>query len=70
MKSFGLRHGPPEVIAAIARGDAVDPALYYFRTAPRFATAHPSYSFLNRIVAVGTGDRRADGPIYEIHEVL
>ena len=26
MRSFGLRHGPPEVIAAVARGEAVDPA--------------------------------------------
>jgi Protein of unknown function (DUF3237) len=70
MKSFGLRHGPPEVIAAIARGETVDPARYYFRTTPRFETAHPTYAFLNRIIAVATGDRRADGPIYAIHEVL
>jgi hypothetical protein len=70
MKSFGLRHGPPEVIAAIGRGETVDPARYYFRTTPRFATAHPTYAFLNRLVAVASGDRRADGPIYTIHEVL
>ena len=70
MKSFGLRHGPPEVIAAIARGEAVDPARYYFRTTPRFETAHPMYAFLNRIIAVAAGDRRADGPIYAIYEVL
>jgi len=25
MTSFGLRHGPPDVIAAIARGERVDP---------------------------------------------
>src|SRR5260221_12922606 len=70
MKSFGLRHGPPEVIAAIGRGETVDPATYYFRTTPRFETAHPAYAFLNRIVAVASGDRRAEGPIYTIHEVL
>jgi Protein of unknown function (DUF3237) len=70
MKSFGLRHGPPEVMAAIARGETVDPARYYFRTAPRFETAHPAYAFLNHIIAVATGDRRAEGPIYAIHEVL
>ena len=70
MKSFGMRHGPAEVIAAIARGETVDPRLYYFRTTPRFETAHPTYAFLNRIIAVATGDRRVDGPIYEIHEVL
>jgi hypothetical protein len=70
MKSFGLRHGPPEVIAAIGRGETVDPARYYFRTTPRFATAHPKYAFLNRLIAVAGGDRRAEGPIYTIHEVL
>jgi len=70
MKSFGLRHGPPEIIAALGRGEAVDPSTYYFRTTPRFETAHPKYSFLNRLIAVATGDRRAEGPVYTIHEVL
>src|SRR5262249_61329325 len=70
MRSFGVRHGPPEVIAAIGRGEVVDPALYYFRTTPRFVTGDPKYAFLNRLVAVGSGDRRAEGPIYTIHEVL
>jgi Protein of unknown function (DUF3237) len=70
MSSFGLRHGPPEVIAAIGRGETVDPSTYYFRTMPRFETAHPTYSFLNRLIAVASGDRRPDGPIYTIHEVL
>jgi len=70
MTSFGLRHGPPDVIAALGRGERVDPATYYFRTTPRFQTAHPSYAFLNRVVAVATGDRRAEGPIYTIDELL
>ena len=70
MKSFGLRHGPPEIIAALGRGETVDPSTYYFRTMPRFETAHPGYSFLNRLIAVATGDRRAEGPVYMIHEVL
>jgi uncharacterized protein DUF3237 len=70
MSAFGLRHGPPEVIAAIGRGETVDPSTYYFRTMPRFETAHPSYSFLNRLIAVASGDRRPEGPIYTIHEVL
>jgi hypothetical protein len=70
MSSFGLRHGPPEVIAAIGRGETVDPATYYFRTTPRFETAHPAYAFLNRLITVATGDRRPEGPIYSIFEVL
>jgi hypothetical protein len=69
MRSFGLRHGPPEVIAALGRGEAVDPATYYFRTTPRFQTADPAYAYLNRLVAVASGDRRREGPVYTIHEL-
>ena len=69
MRSFGLRHGPPEVMEALARGEAVEPAAYYFRTTPRFETSHPKYAFLNRRLAVATGDRRAEGPVYTIHEL-
>jgi Protein of unknown function (DUF3237) len=70
MRSFGFRHGPPEVIAAIGRGESVDPSTYYFRTTPRFETGHPKYAFLNRLLAVSRGDRRATGPIYTIDEIL
>lgn len=70
MTSFGLRHGPPDVLAALARGERVDPQAYYFRTTPRFETAHPKYAFLNRLLAASSGDRRAEGPIYTIHEIL
>jgi hypothetical protein len=69
MASFGLRHGPPEALAALARGEVIDPSSYYFRTTPRFETAHPKYAFLNRLLAVSTGDRRPGGPIYTIFEV-
>src|SRR5262245_28570751 len=70
MSAFGMRHGPPEVIAAIGRGETVDPSTYYFRTILRFETAHPTYSFVNRLVAVASADRRPEGPIYSIDEVL
>ncbi|NUP07447.1 MAG: DUF3237 domain-containing protein [Polyangiaceae bacterium] len=69
MRSFGLRHGPADVIAAIARGESVDPASYYFRTLPRFETGNGRYAFLNRLLAVSTGERRPDGPVYAIHEI-
>jgi Protein of unknown function (DUF3237) len=70
MTSFGLRHGPPDVMAALARGESVDPSTYYFRTTPRFETGHPKYAFLNRLLAVSIGDRRPEGPIYTIYEIL
>jgi hypothetical protein len=70
MTSFGLRHGPPEVLAALGRGERVDPSAYYFRTVPRFETGDSRYAFLNRLLAVSSGDRRAEGPIYTIEEIL
>lgn len=70
MQSFGLRHGPSAVIDAIARGEAVDPAAYYFRTQARFDTPAPAYTFLNKLLAVGTGDRKPTGPVYQLFEVL
>ena len=70
LSSFGLRHGPPDVMAALARGESVDPSRYYFRTAPRFETSAAQYAFLNRLLAIAVGDRRARGPIYTIYEIL
>src|SRR6059058_2621385 len=51
MSSFGLRHGPAEVLAALGRGESVDPSTYYFRTAVRFETSAAQYAFLNRLIA-------------------
>jgi Protein of unknown function (DUF3237) len=42
----------------------------YFRTLPRFETAAPQYAFLNRLLAVGIGEIRADGPVHLIEEIL
>ena len=46
------------------------PGAPYFRTLPRFETAEPRYAFLNRLLAVGTGKIRADGPVHVIEEIL
>jgi hypothetical protein len=66
----GLRHGPPDAIAALGRGEVVDPARYYFRTVPRFETSAETYGFLNRIMTVGFGETRPDGAVHRIDEVL
>lgn len=66
----GLRHGPPDVIAALGRGEVVDPTGYYFRTLPRFETSAESYAFLNRVIAVGVGEARPDGAIHKVYEIL
>ncbi len=66
----GIRQGPPDVIARIERGEVVDPDSHYFRIAPFFETEVPNYEWLNNIVALGIGHRRAEGPVYSVFEVL
>jgi Protein of unknown function (DUF3237) len=51
------------------RDDAA-PGAPYFRTLPRFETADARYSFLNLLLAVGTGEIGADGPVHVIEEIL
>jgi hypothetical protein len=66
----GIRHAPGEVIARLAAGAHVAPSEMYFRTQPRFETAHPAYTWLNRILTIGIGERLPEGPRYHIYEVL
>jgi Protein of unknown function (DUF3237) len=66
----GLRHGPADIMAKVNGGEFVDPALYYFRTSVIFETAAPQYAWLNKIIAVGTGSRPPEGPVYDVFEVL
>ncbi len=68
--SKGLRHGPPEVLAALARGEDVDPARYYFRTVMRFETSDPDADWLNRILAIARGRREALAVHLDVFEVL
>lgn len=68
--SEGLRHGPPEVIARLARGEAVDPALYYFRTLMRFETSAPDLAWLNRILALARGARMRNAVALDVYEIL
>jgi uncharacterized protein DUF3237 len=67
--SEGLRHGPPEVMERLTRGDNVDPAQYYFRTVMRFETSNPSVDWLNRILAVARGQRAARAVRLDVYEV-
>jgi len=61
MTYSAIRHGPPDVVARIEKGEVVDPTSYYFRLNPLFETANANYDWLNRVVAVGSGHRRRTG---------
>src|SRR5262245_3767293 len=66
VRSDGLRRGPPDVVAALARGEPVDPSRYYFRTVMRFEAADPAVSWLNRIIAIARGRRDRNAVHLEI----
>jgi hypothetical protein len=69
MTYTGLRHGPPEVIDALGRGEAVNPNAYYMRVVPVFETSSEKYGWLNRVVAVAHGHRLPTGAIYNVFEI-
>jgi hypothetical protein len=57
VENTGIRHGPPEAMARLRRGEPVDPALIYFRTVPRFETAAPELAWLQRSIFICAGAR-------------
>lgn len=56
--NFGYRHGPAEVLERISKGEEVDPDSYYMRTHARLETGDERYNWVNRMLFVGTGERR------------
>jgi len=65
----GVRTGPADILARLAKGEAVPPRAYYFRAAMRFETAAPGLTWLNRTLAIATGQRPPTGPCYDVYAV-
>jgi len=70
IRNNGLRHGPPEAMEKLRRGEAVDPKLIYFRTSPQFETGAKDYLWLHRYVFTAEGIRRTDYVELSIYQVL
>jgi hypothetical protein len=64
--SQGLRHAQPEVMAALARGERVDPGQVYFRTVIRFETASAAHDDLNRSLFLSDGQREPDAVVLRL----
>lgn len=60
IRNYGFRHGPAEVMAAVARGEPVPPDAYYMRTQARLESGDARYHWVNRTLFVGSGARLAD----------
>jgi hypothetical protein len=69
VRSQGVRHGDPEVLARLGRGEVVDASEYVFRTSTQIETAAPDLDWLNKGVFISVGARQARGVIYEIYLV-
>jgi len=71
VNSDGVRHGPPDVIAKVAAGEDVDPALYYFRTVMRFETSRDSdVAWLNSVLCIAKGKREKNAVVLDVYEVI
>jgi hypothetical protein len=69
MHYSGIRTGAPEVLARLNSGQAVDPSDYYFRVAIRFETGAADLAWMNKVIAVGVGQRPPSGPTYDVYAI-
>ena len=69
VRSDGLRHGPAEVMAQLARGEPVARAAYFFRTLMRFETGAARWLHLNRVMALACGAREARCVTLDVYRI-
>jgi hypothetical protein len=69
VQARSIRHGTPEVLARLGRGEDVDAAEYTFRTSTRIETAAADLEWLNKGIFISVGGRQAAGVIYETYLV-
>lgn len=65
----GVRSGPPSVLEALLRGDAVDPSAYYFRTTLSIETSAPRLAHLQQSLFVASCVRGASSVRYTAYRV-
>jgi hypothetical protein len=69
VQSHSIRHGSPEVLARLGRGEDVDAGEYTFRTSTRIETAAADLAWLNKGIFISVGGRQAAGVVYETYLV-
>ena len=68
-RTSGVRSGPPAVLAALLRGEPVDPSRYYFRLAVHLETAAPRLAVLEHSLFIASAVRAADAVSYTAYRV-
>jgi Protein of unknown function (DUF3237) len=69
VQSDGMRHGPPQVMARLARGEAVGRDEYFFRTLMRFQTGAPAWVHLNKVMAIAVGQREKGLVVLDVYRI-
>jgi muconolactone delta-isomerase len=67
VQSRSVRHGRPEVLARLGRGEEVDPSEYTFRTSTRIETGAAQLDWLNKGVFISVGGRQPAAVVYETY---
>lgn len=57
VQNHAVRAAPAGTMAALLRGEAVDPAQIYFRCSPRFETTSPALGWIGERMFIGSGVR-------------
>jgi hypothetical protein len=69
VQSDGMRHGSADVMARLARGEAVARDEYFFRTIMRFQTGAPAWLHLNKVLALAVGQREARAVLLDVYRI-
>jgi hypothetical protein len=70
VENTGIRFGPAEALERIRQGLPVDPALIYFRSAPRFETAARDLGWLTTSLFVASGARHPDRVVLSVFRLV
>jgi len=69
VQSDGMRHGAPEVMVRLARGEPVAGRDYFFRTLMRFTTGAQQWLHLNKVMALAVGERQAGLVLLDVYRI-
>lgn len=68
--NYGYRHGPQQVLDALAQGQDVPPDSYYMRTHARLETGDERYAWINKTLFIGRGQRQKSKVIVDLFALI
>jgi hypothetical protein len=65
----GMRHGPPELLAKLNAGEAIDQSKIYFHTIISVETAAKTLDWLSRSILVSAGERQPGEAVIHVYRL-